>query len=100
MSDLETKLSGGETAARTYSPKDAYVIEEFVRHPTFGVGMVVGLPSAQKMEVAFRDGRKILVHQRGDGPPPPSTLTRPVRTEEAPGYVTDAPPPGGKGGTE
>jgi hypothetical protein len=36
-----------------------------VRHPSFGCGLVTALPAAQRMEVAFQDGKRLLVHDRG-----------------------------------
>lgn len=94
VDDLEQKLAQGESSASTYSAKESYEVGAFVRHPAFGVGMVVGVPAAQKMEVAFHTGRKLLVHQRSEGAPPQPPLQRPpVRSEEEPSYATDAPPP-------
>lgn len=89
--DLEARLAAGEASARPYTPKGAWTVGEFVRHPTFGVGIVTGLPAAQKMDVAFRSGHKLLVHQRAESAQP--ALQRPARhDEDAPSYVTDAPP--------
>ena len=89
--DLDARLAGGERDAIQYSPRDTYAIDQFVRHPTFGVGLVVALPAAQKVEVAFHAGRKLLVHQRGDAPAAP-TLQRPQRRDDdEPRGVTDAP---------
>jgi hypothetical protein len=62
--ELEAKIVAGERDARGYSPRERYAVDEFVRHPSFGCGLVVSLPSAQKMEVAFREGKKLLVHDR------------------------------------
>ena len=93
VTNLEERLLRGESSARGYSPQDQFAVDELVRHPSFGVGLVVALPDLQRMEVAFRDGRKLLVHRRG-APPPPGTLTRPVRRheEDVPRGATDAPP--------
>lgn len=64
VTDLEIRLRGGERDARAYSPKDRYAVDEIVRHPQFGCGLVVALPALQRMEVAFLAGRKLLVHDR------------------------------------
>jgi hypothetical protein len=64
VKDLEVRLKGGERDARAYSPKDRYTLDEIVRHPQFGCGLVVALPALQRMEVAFIAGRKLLVHDR------------------------------------
>ena len=31
-----------------------------ISHPTFGVGLVVGLPGPKKVEVLFKEGKKVL----------------------------------------
>lgn len=91
VDDLEAKLSGRADDARTYSPSDRYAVEEVVRHPTFGLGLVVGVPGAQKVEVAFRGGRKLLLHDREHAHAP--SLERPPRRDESgPTPITDAPP--------
>jgi hypothetical protein len=92
IGDLEERLAAGERDARTYSPKDSYAIDQFVRHPTFGVGLVVALPAAQKVEVAFRAGRKLLVHARSDAPAAPTLVRPPRRDDDDTRAVTDAPP--------
>jgi hypothetical protein len=91
--DLDERLAGAAAKARDYSPRQRYAIDDVVRHPSFGVGLVIALPAAQKMEVAFRAGRKLLVHERAEEAAP-STLAPPVRVDEAhSSAVTDAPPP-------
>jgi hypothetical protein len=89
--DLDEKLRAGAASARAYSVRERFAVGDFVRHPTFGVGLVTALPAAQKMEVAFADGRKLLMHDRGEAAAP--GLQRPVRREEGEAqYPTDAPP--------
>jgi hypothetical protein len=63
--ELAARLLAGERDARGYSPRERYAVDELVRHPSFGCGVVTALLGAQKMEVAFRDGRRLLVHDRG-----------------------------------
>jgi hypothetical protein len=89
---LEAKLAGREGDAKTYSPNSRYAVDEIVSHPSFGLGVVVSLPSAQKVEVDFRGGRKLLLHDRGSAQAP--TLERPPRREDDDKRtpVTDAPP--------
>jgi hypothetical protein len=89
--DLEARLAAREP--RTYAPRERYQIDDVVTHPSFGAGVVIALPAAQKMEVAFRGGgRKLLVHDRGAAVAP--ALERPQRSEDAPSTIafTDAPP--------
>jgi hypothetical protein len=89
---LEAKLAGRESDAKTYSPNSRFAVDEIVSHPSFGLGVVVSLPSAQKVEIDFRGGRKLLLHDRGSAQP--STLERPPRRDEDDKRtpVTDAPP--------
>jgi hypothetical protein len=93
-SDLEERLRAGEATARAYAVRERFAEGDLVRHPQFGVGLVIALPALQKMEVAFKDGRKLLVHDRGQAAAPPG-LTRPARVDDdaAPRYASDAPPP-------
>jgi hypothetical protein len=55
-----------ERQATPYSPKERYTEGQVVEHPRFGVGYVSELLSDTKMEAIFADGRRILVHNRGD----------------------------------
>ena len=88
---LEARLAGREGDARAYSPNERYAVDEIVKHPTFGLGVVVSLPSAQKAEVDFRAGRKLLLHDRGSAQP--LTLERPPpRKDDERTPITDAPP--------
>ncbi|HEY3358882.1 MAG TPA: hypothetical protein VGQ83_36875 [Polyangia bacterium] len=90
--DLDTRLAGREHTARAYSPRTGYDVDEVIRHPTFGVGLVVALPAPQKMEVQFRTSRKVLVHDQEAAAQP--LLSRPARPEadEAPRQPPDAAP--------
>ncbi|SRR5258706_1813318 len=93
VDDLAERLAAGERDARAYSPMDAYAVGDFVRHPTFGVGLVIALPAAQKVELAFRGGRKLLVHRRGEAAAAPALVRPPPRRDDEGPTVTDAPPP-------
>jgi hypothetical protein len=88
--DIEEKLRGREKNAVGYDPKRACALDEVIRHPSFGLGIVVGLPAPQRMEVAFRSGRKFLVHDRSGGGP---GLKRPTQhAHDDPRGASDAPP--------
>jgi hypothetical protein len=89
---LEAKLAGREADARTYSPNERYAVDDIVKHPSFGLGVVVSLPAAQKVEIDFRGGRKLLLHDRGAAVK--MTLERPPKREDddVRTPVTDAPP--------
>jgi hypothetical protein len=53
-----------EGSPRTYNATDAYSAGEFIEHPLFGVGKVLDIVGAEKMQVVFREGRKILICNR------------------------------------
>ncbi len=93
IDDLDAKLAAGAPTARIYAPRDTYVVGDFVKHPTFGVGLVIAVPAVQKAEIAFHDGRKLLVHARAVELPPPALERPPRRDDDAPRIATDAPPP-------
>lgn len=46
---------------RRYTPKEAFALEELLRHPKFGVGKVTAVRDAHKVVVLFRDGERMLV---------------------------------------
>ena len=50
--------------ARAYAPAQTFSKGDVVRHPTFGLGIVADTPSAQKMDVRFESGPRLLVHDR------------------------------------
>jgi hypothetical protein len=89
--DIEEKLRGREKTAIGYDPQRACALDEAIRHPSFGLGVVVALPAPQRMEVAFRGGRKLLVHDQASGGP---RLKRPDphASGAAPSGASDAPP--------
>ncbi len=88
--DLDEKLRGREKTAVAYDPKRACALDEVIRHPSFGLGIVVALPAPQRMEVAFRSGRKYLVHDRAGAQP---ALKRPtLHAGDGPTGASDAPP--------
>lgn len=55
--------------AKKYSPKETFVVDEVVDHPTFGLGLVRAV-RGDKIEVAFKQDDKVLVHGKSS---PPST---------------------------
>ncbi|MFK5926238.1 MAG: hypothetical protein QM483_06385 [Desulfuromusa sp.] len=46
--------------AKTYSMTDTYKLKSMVSHPVFGLGFVQRIIGAQKVEVLFEDGKKIM----------------------------------------
>ena len=57
------------TKAKKYSPRETFAVDDVVDHPTFGLGLVRSVRDG-KVEVAFKQDEKILVH--GKAPPPQS----------------------------
>ena len=60
-----TLIQGRDVAAaKVYSTKSAFSVSDLVKHPSFGVGVVVAIKSGGKMEVLFANGPKVLVFGR------------------------------------
>lgn len=55
------------TQAKKYSPRETFVVDDVVDHPTFGLGLVRGVRDG-KVEVAFKQEDKILVHGKAPLP--------------------------------
>ncbi|HUH04440.1 MAG TPA: hypothetical protein VML75_20735, partial [Kofleriaceae bacterium] len=51
-------------SCRPYSIRDSYEELDIVSHPTFDVGFVTDLLPDNKVEVTFKEGPRILVHNR------------------------------------
>ncbi len=51
-------------APRTYRVTENFHLGEFVEHPVFGAGKVTDIVGAGKIEVAFKEGRKVLIFNR------------------------------------
>jgi hypothetical protein len=68
---------------RPYGFRETYSQGDVVNHPKFGLGYVSELLSDDKLEVTFKDGRRILVHNRRDLPEPPS-FTETRKPEQTP----------------
>ena len=58
-------------AARDYRTADTYAVDQVVRHPTFGLGIVRSV-RPDKMEVAFKAALRTLVHGRDASAPRPA----------------------------
>lgn len=52
------------TVPRAYRITEVYGLSEFIEHPTLGTGRVVDILGQEKIEVIFKDGRKVLVCNR------------------------------------
>ena len=41
---------------------ESYQSDSVIDHPTFGLGVIIDVPSQKKIQVFFQDGEKTLVH--------------------------------------
>lgn len=53
--------------AKKYSPRETFVVDDVVDHPTFGLGLVIAV-RVDKVDISFKQDTKTLVH--GKAPPP------------------------------
>jgi len=53
---------------KPYSVATSYKPAEFIEHPVFGIGRVLDLVGGEKMQVIFKDGRKILICSKSKAP--------------------------------
>jgi len=56
--ELNLEAQGGEL--KPYAMDASFKKAMRIEHPTFGIGLVVGMPGPQKVEVLFKDGKKVL----------------------------------------
>ncbi|MCP4397220.1 MAG: ATP-dependent DNA helicase [bacterium] len=64
-SDWELALDGKELSeAQAYSMSEVFGEGEVISHPSFGYGVVTALQAENKIEVLFKTGSKILVHDQ------------------------------------
>ena len=68
-------------SAQDYRPDQTYAIDQVVRHPTFGLGIVRAVRQ-DKMDVAFKAAERTLVQGRSAGTARPS-FNPPHRPEDA-----------------
>jgi hypothetical protein len=63
---FETLLAGKNVgAARPYSPKQTFAVDDVVDHAMFGRGFVSAVRDGGKVEITFRSDVKLLIHGRG-----------------------------------
>jgi hypothetical protein len=81
--------------AKPYEFRERYSDNAIVTHPKFGKGFVTEVVSDSKVEITFKDSRRVLVHNRKDMPGLPLAAEgdgRPSNTK-----IVLAPAKGGKG---
>jgi hypothetical protein len=62
-SDYDTLMKGRDLSkAKKYKPAALFEKNDVVDHPKFGMGLVLGDKDGSKIDVAFSDGVKTLVH--------------------------------------
>ncbi|MEC8050684.1 MAG: hypothetical protein VX210_07805 [Myxococcota bacterium] len=58
-------LSGRDLSrSRRYTIKETFEVDDVLDHKKFGIGLVTKMLGDQKIEVTFREGAKILIHDR------------------------------------
>ncbi len=57
-------LGRDPNSARQYSIKDKYFENDLLNHPVFGIGIVKSVMEDYKIEVVFKNGIKVLAHNR------------------------------------
>lgn len=58
-------LKGRDPAkARSYATTERFAVGDLINHATFGLGLVIALKDVNKIEVAFSEGPKVLLHRR------------------------------------
>lgn len=64
----EDQFAGKDLArAKKYSPRETFLMDDVIDHPTFGIGLVIGV-RVDKVDVSFKQDTKTLIH--GKTPPP------------------------------
>ncbi len=53
-----------DTRPRLYGASQSYARGEYIEHPTFGIGRVLDIVGVEKVEVIFKEGRKVLICNR------------------------------------
>src|SRR3954469_23887394 len=79
-----------EKNAKPYEFRERYSENAIVTHPKFGKGFVTEVVSDSKVEITFKDSRRVLVHNRKDMPGLPLAA-------EGDGRPSNAKIPGAKG---
>jgi hypothetical protein len=69
---------------RPYSFRDSYIENDIVTHPKFGLGFTSETMDEDKVEITFKDGRRVLVHNRKELPGAPPELARAPKPRPVP----------------
>lgn len=60
-------MSADASKAQDYSPFAKFAVDQLVRHPTFGLGIVMAVRE-DKVDIAFKGVAKTLIHCRPSAP--------------------------------
>jgi hypothetical protein len=64
-SEYETLIAGRDlSGAKPYKQDTTFAAEEVINHATFGLGVITKILTDKKIEVGFKVGLKVLVHDR------------------------------------
>jgi hypothetical protein len=86
----------GEKGGKPYEFRESYHDNVIVTHPKFGRGFVSEVLSDSKVEITFKDSRRVLVHNRKDMPGLPLAAEGDGRPSTTTTKVPKAAPPKGK----
>ncbi len=63
--EVNERLDGIDPASLpAYRTSDIYQVDDYFNHKKFGVGQVVEIVDATKIQVLFRDGKRLMMHGR------------------------------------
>ncbi len=83
----------GEKGGKPYEFRELYHDNVIVTHPKFGRGFVSEVLSDSKVEITFKDSRRVLVHNRKDMPGLPLAAEGDGRPSSSKVPAAKAPPP-------
>ena len=63
--NLTLLAEADRSRARAYSVKGTFREKDLIEHPKFGTGLVISTAKSNKIEVMFKDGPRLLIHNMG-----------------------------------
>jgi hypothetical protein len=59
------RLSGGDVSgARKYRIGESFAVDDLIEHPKFGIGIVMSIVKANKIETLFKEGARLLIQNQ------------------------------------